>query len=250
MSAGFPSPPFRSLRIRRIAPPFFSAFRVLCSVHCTPSLLVRCTIPRLVHCTPLWPVPRTSSLSSGILHLALFNALHLSHLLGALHLPLCLVHCTSPFFSVHCTSLRRRSALHLPLPCGALRQLLCLFGRDAAASLPSSDRRIAPPDQATDAVRREDDLAHCASFCRASSSASAAMAAPSSSSSSPRLPSAEGPEAGECPSPSGGHSPASSGASPVSVMVITESCCRKGARAPLLSLPHPLKSPRRTFKGL
>ena len=75
------------------------------------------------------------------------------------------------------------------------------------------------------------------------------MAAPSSSSFFPRLPSTEGPEAGECPSPSGGHSPASSGASPVSVMGHHGELLREGGTSPPPASAAPLEESEEDFQG-
>ena len=75
------------------------------------------------------------------------------------------------------------------------------------------------------------------------------MATPSSSSSFPRLPSAEGPEAGECPSPSGGHSPASSGASPVSVLGQHGEMLQEGGTSPPPVPVAPLEESGEDFQG-
>ena len=75
------------------------------------------------------------------------------------------------------------------------------------------------------------------------------MAAPSSSSSFPRLPLAEGPEAEECPSPSGGHSSASSGASPVSVIGHHGELLQEGGTSPPPVPAAPLEESREDFQG-
>ena len=83
----------------------------------------------------------------------------------------------------------------------------------------------------------------------ASSSASAAMAAPSSSSLFPRLPSAEGPKAGEYPSPSGRHSSASSGASPVSVTGRHGELLQEGGTSPPPIPVVPPEASEEDFQG-
>ena len=75
------------------------------------------------------------------------------------------------------------------------------------------------------------------------------MAAPSSSPSLPRLPSAEGLKAGEYPSPSGGHSPAFSGASPVSVMGHHGELLQEEGTSPPPVPVAPLEESREDFQG-
>ena len=75
------------------------------------------------------------------------------------------------------------------------------------------------------------------------------MAAPFSSSPFPRLPSAEGPKAGECPSPSGEHSSASSGASPVSVTGRHGELLQEGGTSPPPVLAAPFEESEEDFQG-